>query len=276
LKKSPLRQVFLRRFFVFGEWCHDRTMTEAKAVEMGHEHRPEETGSPGPTPPSGDAMPAGGGHTGKIDRLPAAIRLELNQRLRHGEPGKELVQWLNGLAEVQAVMAAQFHGQPISEMNVSRWKQGGHQIWLEEQRALTAVAALLEQSAALQAAAKDGLADGMALVLASKMALEIQRLGSVPDGEEKSRTWRQLLASVALLRRGDLQGERILVEREKLGFRRELHQKEQEAQFFKWVEKPEHRGQILDRLLTPEQKATETKRRKAERVRRVKEALGVK
>ena len=62
----------------------------------------------------------------------------------------------------------------------------------------------------------------------------------------------------------------------RLSFRRERLQREQEADFFMWAEKPENRGQILDRLLTPEQKVKEHKRTIAERVRRVKEALGVK
>lgn len=229
-------------------------MIDVNTVEIGNENRLENAEPIGTTLAAEDAMPAGGGHTGKIDRLPAAIRLELNQRLQQGEPGTELVQWLNGLPEVQAVMAAQFHGQPISERNVSRWKQGGHLLWLEEQRALQAVAALFEQSDTLRAASKDGLADHMALVLAAKMAMEIQQLGSISDGEEKSRTWRQLLANLAVLRRGDLQGERVLVAREKRSFRREQHQKEQEAEFFRWAEKPQNRRQILDRLLTPEEK----------------------
>ncbi len=80
-------------------------------------------------------------------------------------------------------MAALFHGKPISEMNLSRWKNGGHQHWLEEQRALGAVESLLDHSATLEETAKDGLADRMAQVLAAKMAMEIQQLeASAPNG----------------------------------------------------------------------------------------------
>jgi hypothetical protein len=45
---------------------------------------------------------------GKIARLPAAMRDELNQRLLDGQPGKELVEWLNGLPKVQALLKAEF------------------------------------------------------------------------------------------------------------------------------------------------------------------------
>jgi hypothetical protein len=35
--------------------------------------------------------------TGKIARLPLAIRWQLNQRLQHGEVGASLLRWLNSL-----------------------------------------------------------------------------------------------------------------------------------------------------------------------------------
>src|SRR4051812_39971876 len=50
---------------------------------------------------------------GKIARLPEDLRQELNERLCDGEAGTSLVAWLNGLPEVQAVMAAEFGGVPI-------------------------------------------------------------------------------------------------------------------------------------------------------------------
>ena len=56
---------------------------------------------------------------GKIARLPLAIREQLNRRLQDGEPGTQLVEWRNGLPEVQAVMQAQFNGRPIGEPNLS-------------------------------------------------------------------------------------------------------------------------------------------------------------
>jgi hypothetical protein len=73
---------------------------------------------------------------GKIARLPAAIREQLNQRLLEGEPGKPLVEWLNGLPRVRALLAAQFQGQPIVAQNLSRWKQAFNypQVWLPNRK----------------------------------------------------------------------------------------------------------------------------------------------
>jgi hypothetical protein len=95
-------------------------------------------------------LPAARSRNGKIARLPLAIRQELNQRLQNGEPGKDLVPWLNSLPEVQAVLAAQFNGQPILKQNLAAWKQGGYEDWEEEQSAVEAVATVFEHSDGLQ------------------------------------------------------------------------------------------------------------------------------
>jgi hypothetical protein len=221
------------------------------------------------------ALPASRSRNGKIARLPLAIRQQLNQRLQNGERSKDLIQWLNPLPEVQAVLAAQFNGQPIGKENLSRWKTGGYLRWEAEQTAQEAAARLVEQAAGLQEAAKGDLADHMTLVLTARMAVELERLDTVPDGEEKSKIWRQLIGSLVLLRRGNLQGERILVEREKLGFRRELHQRDRETEFWHWIEKGQYRDRILEKLLTPEQNDAEIERRNEEKRRRMREIIGI-
>jgi hypothetical protein len=72
---------------------------------------------------------------GKIARLPHAVRLELNQRLRDGESGKGLVEWLNDLPEVKAALQREFGGRAIREQNVSEWKQGGFLDWVAKTEA---------------------------------------------------------------------------------------------------------------------------------------------
>jgi hypothetical protein len=250
-------------------------MNDENTIINGNETVHSTAKTQSPQPASGPSPSGNRSRNGKIARLPLAIRQQLNQRLQNGEPGKQLVQWLNGLPEVQAVLAAQFHGQPIQKENLSAWRKGGYQDWEEEQSTLQAVATVFEEAIGLQEAAKEGLTDRMTLVLTAKMAMEIKRLNSVPDGEKKSKIWRELLGGIVLLRRGNLQGERILVEREKLSFRRELHQKEREAEFWQWVQNEEHRDRILGMLLTPEQHDEEIERRNEEKRRQVKEMLGI-
>ncbi len=80
---------------------------------------------------------------GKIARLPKRIRDDLNDRLEDGAPGKQLVEWLNGLPEVQEVLQLRFGGRSISEQNLSEWKQGGYQEWLKLQESRYLVQHLL-------------------------------------------------------------------------------------------------------------------------------------
>src|SRR5215469_16797048 len=67
--------------------------------------------------------------TGKIARLPRHIREELNRRLDDGEPGVQLIEWLNSLPEVKQVLDRYFKSRPIDDGNLTQWKQGGFRDW---------------------------------------------------------------------------------------------------------------------------------------------------
>jgi hypothetical protein len=149
---------------------------------------------------------------GKIARLPAAIREQLNQRLLEGETGKQLVEWLNSLPQVQSVLQAKFQGIPISEHNLSQWKNGGYTAWEAGERLADTVSSMMAGTTGLQAVAKGGLTDRMALILAANMALEMQRLEAVPDGLEKTKIWRELRMSLLALRRCELYAKRLEIE----------------------------------------------------------------
>src|SRR5262245_59311076 len=56
---------------------------------------------------------------GKIARLPHLIREQINQRLRDGQQARPVLDWLNSSAEVQAILAAQFGGRPVTPCNLS-------------------------------------------------------------------------------------------------------------------------------------------------------------
>ena len=114
---------------------------------------------------------------GKIARLPREIRDELNQRLDDGAQGKDLVEWLNGLADVKKVLSSDFGGQPIIEQNLSQWKQGGFPDWQRQQERREAVSRLVEISDDLEAAGEwDGVPNCLATVLAAELAAETQKL----------------------------------------------------------------------------------------------------
>ena len=120
---------------------------------------------------------------GKIARLPQSIREQINRRLQNGQPGKQIVAWLNTLPEVAAVMAADFDGQPINEPNLSHWRLGGYQDWEIQQDALEVVrrvsspAGEISQAAPpsqfSQAAPDAQLADLATLCQAVRLALSL-------------------------------------------------------------------------------------------------------
>jgi hypothetical protein len=81
---------------------------------------------------------------GKIANLPNDIREQLNLRLLEGENGRELVAWLNALPAVQSILGAQFNASPISEVNLTHWRQGGYLQWFTERECFDSARALAE------------------------------------------------------------------------------------------------------------------------------------
>jgi hypothetical protein len=154
---------------------------------------------------------------GKIARLPQPIREQVNRRLENGDEGKQIVEWLNGLPKVQAVMAAQFDGQPVNETNLSNWRLGGYQDWLEHQEALEATRQLAENAADIRRESGGDLAGKLAVVLTARLAVALRH---PPAGEEDSEArleWlRRLCGMLAKLRQGEHDAESLRIKREKL------------------------------------------------------------
>jgi bacterioferritin (cytochrome b1) len=169
---------------------------------------------------------------GKIARLPLAIRQQLNQRLQDGQKARQLVAWLNGLPEVQAVLSTEFSGKPIAACNLTRWKKGGYQGWEKEQDARAAAVEMIEGSSALQELVKNGLSSHIAAILTASLIVELRRLDSVREGVRKSRKQRDLLDRFVALRNGDLENERLRIEQKKINFHRLKIQTEIEKQNF--------------------------------------------
>ncbi|MCX6952988.1 MAG: hypothetical protein NTV51_12605, partial [Verrucomicrobia bacterium] len=95
--------------------------------------------------------------TGKIARLPRALRDTLNRRLLEGEPGPRLLAWLNKQPETKAVLAEDFDGRAVTAQNLSEWRLGGFGDWCREQTALEAVGRTLEEGSDFEALAGHGL-----------------------------------------------------------------------------------------------------------------------
>lgn len=75
-------------------------------------------------------MPEETTRKGKIARLPAKIREQVNLRLFDGQTGPQIIAWLHTLPEVLTVLDAHFKEEPITSQNLSEWRGGGYQDWL--------------------------------------------------------------------------------------------------------------------------------------------------
>lgn len=152
--------------------------------------------------------------TGKIARLPRALRDELNRRLADGEPGIRLVAWLNGLEPVRQILAQEFGGREISVQNLSEWKQGGFRDWLTRQESLNCARELAGDAAELTSAAGGSLADHLAVVLSARYAALVSGWnGELNEAFRRElRALRSLCQDIVELRRGDHFAERLRLE----------------------------------------------------------------
>lgn len=137
---------------------------------------------------------------GKIAKLPAELRLEVNRRLHDGEGGPQILPWLNAHERVKPILAAQFEGVPISDQNLSEWRQGGYLDWLEEREKLDS---LKEISLFARDATKAGgnIADGAAAVAAGRLITAIESA----DDEQLMK----ITQAIAALRSGDNDSHRV-------------------------------------------------------------------
>jgi hypothetical protein len=153
---------------------------------------------------------------GKIARLPREIREQLNVRLQNGEMGTQLVEWLNGLQEAQAMLAAQFGGRPINEQNLSEWKQGGYEDWLRHQEDCAHARMLTENACELEKEAGEiRLEDRLAAPMAIALARLLREAEESPGDAAKQKTLLGVARELALLRNGSHEAERVRLERER-------------------------------------------------------------
>ena len=194
---------------------------------------------------------------GKIARLSREVRSQLNRRLRDGEPGTRLVEWLNSQPEVQSVLNAEFRGRAVSEQNLSEWKCGGYKEWLTHQESLAQAIELAADASELAAATSGLLADHLAAVLTARYAATLSAWSGEADDELKGklRSLRGLCQDIAELRRGEHSAARLKIEQERLERDREKTDEDVFEHFKRWLKNAAVRDAIWGGSLTPEERA---------------------
>ena len=148
--------------------------------------------------------------TGKIARLPGAVREELNRRLHNGSLGKEIVPWLNELPDVKRVLADLFGGRPISEDNLSEWRHGGFQDWLLQEERRVRIEQLARDYENLGAEEAARRRDAR---LQERIALEwmeeLERLSTMKDRNERWKRLQRISQEMCCLQRARLRGSEV-------------------------------------------------------------------
>jgi hypothetical protein len=181
---------------------------------------------------------------GEIARLPRPIREQINCRLQAGEQGRQILQWLNALPEVAAVVSSEFQGQPISDANLTAWKKGGYRDWEAEQPVIKALQSLVQRSDAPKDDAPGVLTDRIKDFLVSRMAGQLLRLDGAGDLAAQSDALGEWLIHLARVRRSEFHTRRLALEHGRMELLRDKTQQELEEYCWKWAAQPEIRAQI--------------------------------
>jgi len=196
----------------------------------------------------------------KIARLPAAIREELNQRLRAGEPGNLILQWINTLPEVIALANEHFHGNLISPQNLSDWNQGGYLIWLDR-------AEIHEEALDFETAAADltprknpSLTGPLTTAINARYAVLLTRITLNEETpkylQDKLKGLNSIHQEVARQRRNELQAQRLALLAAEAERQREKTDAEMTELFLKWTERPEVRAALFEKYETDQKRQT--------------------
>jgi hypothetical protein len=178
---------------------------------------------------------------GKIAQCPRHIREQICRLLDDGKSGREVIDWVNAQAEVQALLAEKFAGEPISDNNLSQWFKGGFQDWREAQAKVEETTAKMELSLKLAQAAGGSMSEGALAVAAGRIMTEL-------EGAEG----KQLIAlarGAAALRGQELDKEKVEIARERTVQRGEIIKLDREkferlvvGKFIDWAANEEARA----------------------------------
>lgn len=153
---------------------------------------------------------------GKIARLPRTIRDELNRRLDNGEQGTRLLEWLNGLPEVRAVLDKEFEGHPIRHCNLTEWRKGGFREWRERQETLSLTREFMAEGGREFEGLEAKIGPAVEVVTMAHYAVALERVNYYPDKDPREH-WKRLSKSVqdvVRMRRCEHARERMKIERQ--------------------------------------------------------------
>ena len=188
----------------------------------------------------------------KIGRLPFAIRNELNERIRDGAQGAELLDWLNGLKETKKVLREMKSG-PVNAQNLTDRRSSGYNDWLEDQKDADRIRRLAEVSQTLAAAAGGNVA-GIGCSIATAKIMDALESADDDKIADLSTALVKLRAGENAAQKVALAEEKNALAKEQLELSRAKFERDTTRLFIKWAQSKDALALATDKRLGSDEK----------------------
>ena len=188
----------------------------------------------------------------KIGRLPFAIRNELNERIRDGAGGSEILAWLNGLPATRKILRELKSGE-INAQNLTDWRSSGYKDWLEDQTQADRIRRLAEVSQTLASAA-GGNAAGVGCNIATAKIMDALESADEEQIADLAKALVQLRSSENAAQKVALAKEKNALAEEQLNLSRAKFERDTARLFVKWAQNKDALSIATDRKLGGDEK----------------------
>lgn len=188
----------------------------------------------------------------KIGRLPFAIRNELNERIRDGVGGSEILAWLNGLPSTRKIIRELKSGE-INAQNLTDWRSSGYRDWLEDQCQADRIRRLAEISQTLASAA-GGNAAGVCCNIATAKIMDALESADEEQVADLAKALVQLRAGENAAQKVALAEEKNAIQKEQLELSRAKFERDTARLFVKWAQNKDALSIATDRKLGGDEK----------------------
>ena len=188
----------------------------------------------------------------KIGRLPFAIRNELNERIRDGVGGPEILAWLNGLPSTRKIIRELKSGD-INAQNLTDWRSSGYRDWLEDQCQADRIRRLAEISQTLASAA-GGNSAGVGCNIATAKIMDALESADEEQVADLAKALVQLRAGENAAQKVALAEEKNAIQKEQLELSRAKFERDTARLFVKWAQNKDALSIATDRKLGGDEK----------------------
>ena len=197
----------------------------------------------------------------KIGRLPFAIRNELNERIRDGAQGSDLLDWLNGLKETKKIlreMGSSVSGRAasaaaVNAQNLTDWRSTGYKDWLDDQKDADRIRRLAEVSQTLATAAGGNVA-GVGCSIATAKIMDALEAADDDKIADLAKALVQLRSSENAAQKVALAEEKNAIAKEQLELSRAKFERDTTRLFIKWAQSKDALALATDKRLGSDEK----------------------